>query len=244
VSFAVLSRVLLSAALALLPAPALADVTARYAMGKDVLTIEADDDGDWRVDVPGKFTLIHRGAIDYVVMQRGPEAMVFKLEDLVAMIKPDLQRTSGKNTEAFMQAKFVLKRGGDVEVAGYKGASWNLGLEVPTPKGRTLDVVTSKDPALAPIGAVFLAVQRHVAALAADQFTPESNFLALVGKLVESGTPLRMAPLVELRSVDGTAIDPKRFELPGPVIDSAILQAELATRAEGSEPAPDLPPLP
>lgn len=244
-SVAVLSRVLLSAALALIPAPALADVTARYAIGKEVLTIEADDGGDWRIDLPGKFTLIHRGAIDYVVMQQGPETMVFKLEDLVAMVKPELGRASGgKNSDDFMRARFVLTRGGDVEVAGYKGASWNLGLEVPRPKGRTLDVVTSDDPVLAPIGAVFLAVQRQVAALAADQFTPESNFLALVGKLVESGTPLRMAPLIELRSVDGAAIDPKRFELPGPVIDSEMLKAELATHGQGNDPAPDLPPLP
>jgi hypothetical protein len=242
---AALSKVLLSAALALLPAPALADVTARYAIGKDVLSIEADDGGDWRVDLPGQFTLIHRGAIDYVVIKQGSETLVFKLEDLVEVIKPELLgRTSGDKADEFGRAKFVLTRGDDVEVAGHKGASWNLRLEDPQPKGRSLDVVTSKDPALAPIGGVFLAIQRHVAVLAADHFTPESNFLALVGKVVESGTPLRMAPLIELKSVDSAAIDAKRFELPGPVIDSEMLKAELGAHGEGSDPTPELPPLP
>lgn len=236
-----LPRVLLSAALALVPSPALADVTAQYAMGKDVLTIAADDGGDWRVDVPGEFTMIHRGAIDYVVIVQGGETMVFKLEDLVRLIKPRLPRTSG-GSEDFARARFALTRTGDAEVAGYKGMRWKLGLEVPRPKGHDVDVVTSADPALAPIGAVFLAVQRHIAELVGDQFTAESNLLALVARLAESGTPLRLAPLIELRSVDSTAIAPKQFELPGPVIDWAMLEAELSRPDEGDA-TPDLPPL-
>jgi hypothetical protein len=242
---AALPRLLFSAALALLPAPALADVTARYALGKDVLTIEADDGGDWRVDLPGQFTLIRRGGIDYVVATVGEEAMVFKLDDLAEALRGKLlgaSRTPG--SDALTRERFALTAGPEVAVAGYKGVLWSFGPEKPSPSGRRLEVVTSKDKALAPVGAVFLALQGRIEALGAGQFAPDSNFLSLFRTIVASGTPIRAAKLMELASVDATAIDPKRFELPGPVRDAALLTQKYPTHAQtvvvpiASEPQP------
>ncbi|TGX52596.1 hypothetical protein E5A73_13145 [Sphingomonas gei] len=237
-----LPRLLLSAALALVPLPALADVTAHYAVGKDGLSIEADDGGDWRVEVPGQFSLIRRDKLDYIVLVQDKETTVFKLDDLIALAKPKLFGAH-KPSDPFTTARFALTDGGASEVAGYKGVRWNFGPEKADPNGPSLAVVTSKDPALAPIGAVFRALEQRVEGLAAGQFGAESNFVATVRRLFESGTPLSAAPLIVLRSVNTAEIDPKRFELPGPVLDSALLDLPGATDATTSM-VPEAPPLP
>ena len=227
-SVALLPRVLLSAALALLPAPALADTTARYALGKDVVTVEVDDGGDWRVDVPGQFTLIRREGVDYIALKQGAEMMVFKLDELVAAVKPELRASGDAGSDPFTNGKFTLTRGADVTVGGYKGINWSFGPEVSQPKGHRAEIVTSKDPALAPVGAVFVALYRRLGELGGRQFGPDSNFLTLAGELIASGTPIRVASLAELRSVDKAAIDPKRFELPGPLIGADVMKSEAA----------------
>lgn len=241
-SGAVLSRLLLSATLALLPAPALADVTARYAVGSAELTIEADENGDWRVDLPGKFAVIRRDKTDYAVLVLDKETTVFKLDELIAAVKPTLPGNSGTAaTDPFTHAKFSLVRGADVAVAGYKGTNWSLGPEVPRPGGHRAEIVTSKDPALAPIGTIFIELARHLRGFGEEQFGPDSNFLALADELLASGTLLRVEKLIELRSVDDAAIDPKRFQLPGPVAGPATLESKSGAhtvQAEVAAPPP------
>lgn len=241
-----LRRLLLPATLALLPAPALADVTARYAVGAAELTIEAADGGDWRVEVPGEFTLIRRDKVDYVVMVMGKETMVFKLGDLLNTLKPKVSGKPGKaGPDAFTRAKFTLVRGADVVVAGYKGTNWSFGPEERRPGGHRAEVVTSKDPALAPVGAIFLEIGRQASALGEGQFGPDSNFLALANALFASGAPLRVEKVMELRSVDGAAIDPKRFVLPGPVLDPALMDSKTTPgRTVTFEPLPPPQPAP
>jgi hypothetical protein len=235
VSIAVLRGMLLPAALALFPAPALADVTARYALGKEVATIEVDDGGDWRLDVPGQFTLIRRGGVDYIALKQGAEMMVFKLDELVAAIKPEARAPGDTGSDPFTNGKFTLTRGADVTIGGYKGVNWSFGPEAPQPKGHRAEIATSKDPALASIGAVFVALHRRVRELGVGRFGAESNFLALAGELVASGTPIRVTSLAELRSVDEAAIDPKRFELPGPVISADVMKSKVAADSQPVE---------
>lgn len=214
----------LAAVLLLAPLPALADVTARYAAGPVELTIEADDGGDWRFHVPGECTLIRRGGVDYIVLGR-PDPVVYKLDDFIAAA--DTAERLSAAPQGFARAKFILARGADAEVAGRKGVTWRFGPEA-ADLGRPLAIVTSKDPALAPIGGVFVMLQQRLTRLLLGALPSESNLPQMIAALVETGTPLRVDTLFELRSVDTQTIDPKVFDLPGPVADIAMPPAKTA----------------
>lgn len=60
-------RLLLPIAL-LLPAPALADVTARYDAHGAEFAVEVDDGGNARAGIDGRFALIRRDGVNYVVL--------------------------------------------------------------------------------------------------------------------------------------------------------------------------------
>jgi hypothetical protein len=215
----------------LLPTPALADVTASYTAGSTVMTVEVDDGGNARAGIDGKFVLIRRDGIDYVVVWgRDGAPHVMRADAALAHL-------GGKAPPAGKAWKTELSAAGDATVAGHPGSVWRFG-----PAGEPpLEFVMSPDPTLAPVGQVF--------ARAADAFgqfidahaTPNGDAAAGARSLLSHGTPIRIRETriepspgkiaLELKSVSTTEIDSHRFDLPGPVMTPDAFFAEM-------EPAP------
>ncbi|HEX8301706.1 hypothetical protein [Sphingomonas sp.] len=213
---------ILAALLALLPMPALADVTARYSAGKTELVVESDDGGNARITVAGKFGIIRRDGSDYVVVTTPTgETKVAALAELLAMMSGAMTaRTKSAAPSGLAIEKFVLLAKGEATVGERKGSLWSFGpdKEQDGRPGKMLDVVISADPALAPIAAVFRRTLESLLPVLGAVIPEASGFAPKALELIGKGAPLRIDKLVELQSVATTEIDPKRFDLPAPVI--------------------------
>ncbi len=223
------ARLFLAALLALAPLPALADVTARYGMdGDKELVVEAAEGGNSRVELPGKLAIIRRDGADYVVLYGKTGPKVFELQAMVGLMKAMLPKAAAAAEAG--KVRFVAEPGpASATVAGRTGSAWLLRmLEGPGQEHKgDVEIVTSSDPQLAPIGRI-VARAAEVALDFMAGFIPESTqFGAAARDILARGTPLRIQPVdagkpgktvLVLRSVDTAAIDPKHFELPAPVI--------------------------
>lgn len=228
-------RRLLALAAVLLPAPALADVTAHYTAGSSTITVEADDNGDSRFQLVGRtpFVMLRHGGVDYVVFtdSDGKVSVVLAGELLSALLT---------TPPPLAMQQFNLESGPAESFAGYSGTTWRI-----APQGEApLDLLMSSDPALAPIGQVF----RTLAGLAADALAPligaDANMGDQLRALFAKGTLLRILPpgsgrppLLELGSVSTAAIDPARFVVPGPLISADAAIARLRPREFEPPPA-------
>jgi hypothetical protein len=229
-------RSLLALAALLVPAPALADVTARYTAGSSTITVEAGDNGDSRLQLAGRtpFAMLRHGGVDYVVFtdSAGKVSVVLASELLSALL------ATSPPPPAMQQ--FNLESGPAESFAGYSGMTWRI-----APQGEApLALLMSPDPALAPIGQVF----RNLAGLAADALAPllgaDANMSDQLRALFAKGTPLRILPpesggppVLELSSVSMAAIDPARFVVPGPLISADAAIAKLRPREFEPPPA-------
>lgn len=233
-------RYLLAAILALLPLPALADVTAHYSAGKDVLLVEVDDGGNTRIGIDGKFGIIRRDGVDYAVLSR-PEGdtKVVALAELLTIMSSAVTNTP--KPEAMTVDKFVLVAKGDALVGARKGTLWNFGPEKEADgrPGDMLEIVISDDPALAPVAAVFRLTLDSLLPVLGAMIPDSSGFAAQAATLIAKGAPLRVDKMIELQSVETGEIDPKRFELPAPVISAVEF---LSSMEPG--PAIEVKPLP
>ncbi|MES2986493.1 MAG: hypothetical protein V4808_01170 [Pseudomonadota bacterium] len=212
---------LLAAFLALLPLPAWADVTATYSAGKMTLLVESDDNGNSRIGIEGKFGIIRRDGFDYAVMALpNGETKVTELSELLSFISAAVAGESKKDAASVLDKPFVLTMKGDVMVGDRKGTLWNFGPEKEKDgrAGQMKEFVMSADPALAPVGAIFARTVEALMPLMAAIIPESTGFSAKARNLFSSGAPLRIDTLVALQSVTVTEIDPKRFELPAPVI--------------------------
>jgi hypothetical protein len=233
-------RYLLAALLALLPLPALADVTARYSAGKDVLLIEIDDDGNSRIGIDGKFGIIRRDGVDYAVLSR-PEGdtKVVELAELLTILSSVM--TSTPTPDAMAVEKFVLAAKGEAMVGGRKGILWNFGPEKEADgrPGDMLEIVISDDPALAPVAAIIRRTVELLLPVFGAMIPESSGFAGQASALTSKGAPLRVDKMIELQSVETGEIDPRRFELPAPVISAAEFM-----QSAGPPPAIEVKPLP
>lgn len=237
-------RVLLAAALlGLLPTPAFADVTARYAVGNDVIVVEADDSGDYRAAIDGKATIFHRGGTDYLMLQDRPggEAMITELSAFLALMG---QVGAARSPEPGKSPVFTLAQAGEAEIDGRKGTRWTMTIDRPGEKA--LAAVMSSDPALAPLGVVF---RRTIAAgirFFAATVQNTGNFATVATELFAKGTPIEISgPIaVKLTSIDRAEIDPKRFELPGKPVDAETLAAAMAHAPRDRAAEAETEPLP
>lgn len=85
----------LAALLVLLPAPALADVTAHYIVQDKPVTIEIEDGGNARMTLADKVTLIRRDGIDYLVTKDATGATrVVRGQDLLAVFQAQMKSRS------------------------------------------------------------------------------------------------------------------------------------------------------
>ncbi len=217
----------LATILALAPMPALADVTARYSAGGKELVIEVDDGGNSRLDVGGKFTIIHRDGVDYIAVTDKDGTKVFELQAMVDLVKGIIPKTEDPKAKEF---QFGIAPGAGVMVAGQQGEAWKLlmvkGDEAS--KKKHIEMVVSADPKLAPVGNVFRRAIDTVTSFFGAMFPEETGFSARLTELFAKGTPLRVTPveegaakqegpLIEFKSLDTAEIDAKHFELPAPV---------------------------
>ena len=224
------------------PVPALADTTARYVIGegKQVLVVEIDDGGDKRVGLDGVFSLIRHGGVDYIVIEKPGERIVARLGDAIKAMKSQMPGSPVSGD------KDVIALGGgteEVQVAGFAATSWTIGPRDSAEK--KLSVAMSDDPELAPVGAAL----RWLADSALSVFEgtvipPASEFGPRVRELLAKGTPVRIAPLLELQSVDHKEIDTHRFDLPGPVASANELLQALGPSGPPAGSSTPLQPLP
>lgn len=233
-------RLLLVLFLALLPMPALADVTVRYELGKQVLTVEVDDGGDSRIDVGGKFGIIRRGGTDYAVMMLpNGDGKVTPLAELVTMVSA---MVAGESAPPLSEMQFVLVGKGPAEMAGRQGMLWSFGPanseELKKKGGNTLELVVSSDPQLAPIGATLHRTLVIVQPLLALVAPASSGFGPKAVELAAKGTPLGADKLFTLKTVETANIDPKRFELPAPAVSAMEFLSAMESGGAEFKPLP------
>jgi hypothetical protein len=208
-------KILAAALLMLLPAPALADVTASYTAGSAVFTVEVDDGGNTRAGIDGRFVLIHRDGIDYVVMYDHDGV------PHVARAGEALAGFAEKTPPPDRKWRTELSAEGDATVAGHSGSVWRFG-----PAGELpLEFVMSADPTLAPVGQLLARAADTVGKFIDAHVGPTGDAAAGLRALFSHGTPIRIleaavepAPgkiMIELRSVSTAEIDTHRFDLPG-----------------------------
>lgn len=226
----------LAAALLMIPVPALADVTARYSAGHDTLTVEVADNGDVRAGIDGKLVIIRHAGVDYVVVN-GPDGAPHVTRAEAALAK--LADRPGHPTK--WQAQ--LSSEDDATVAGYPGSVWRFGPE----DERPIELVMSADPKLAPVGNAFAHAAEAFGRVINGLVGPGSDAVQDFRDLFSHGTPIRIREagieprsgkvLFELQSTSMAAIDPHRFELPGPVMDTeAFFAAVRPPQPAASEP--------
>ncbi|AQR74318.1 hypothetical protein [Sphingomonas sp. LM7] len=227
-----------AAILAFAPLPAAADVTARYDLGKEQLSVEVDDGGDYRAEVAGKFALMRRGGVVHLVIYRDGTPLVVPRQAFLDLAETKLAKERAKPGAA--PVRIAVTKGPDETVAGRKGSLWTL--MAPESGGKAIEVVLTGDADLVPVGAVFVEVL-DTALQAFDGIVSHTDFAVRAREVLAKGTPLRLKVMeeVRLREVSTAAIDSARFVLPGPVIDGAALDEAMSAPAE---PATPLPPLP
>ncbi len=217
---------LLGFALALAPLPAAADVTATYSVGKSQLTIEVDDSGDYRAEIPGKFALLRHGSDEFILITHNGKVSATRSDIFFELLKTKAPKNAPTGSP-MATMHFVTTQGKDEVVAGRKGSNWQIAPEGQGPV--TLAMVVSADPQLAPVGTVF---HRSIAR-ALDGFAPffgnNMGFRDQIVAVFAKGTVLRLAgpENIVLQKVSGEEIDAGRFAAPAELLDSAAFDAAL-----------------
>ncbi|NIJ21860.1 hypothetical protein FHS95_003571 [Sphingomonas naasensis] len=226
------------------PLPAAADVTARYQLGSEELSVEVDDGGDYRVELAGQFMLLRRAGAEYVVIFQQSEPCVVERQAFLDLVAAKLRSDTPRSLAT--QQNLALAKVGDEAVGGRRGTLWTAGID--KPGANKIEAVMSADPDLAPVGKI-LAGTVDSALRAFGDVLPMANLGDTMRELFAKGTPLRFVLMAEVRlkSVSTTAIDAARFALPGPVIDASTLDSKLSskrTTATVVVPTPPPPPRP
>jgi hypothetical protein len=224
-----------AAALAFAPLPAAADVTAQYDLGHETLTVEVDDGGDYRAEVPGKVMLLRRGGMVYVVIFQGATPLVIERQAFLGIAKKLVSGTFP--APGGEPRKVNISSAGEETVAGRRGTAWSVRVE--NVSGKTIRAVMSADRDLAPVGAVFADVL-DAGLQTFGAMLPASNFGEALREVMAKGAPLRLSlgDELRLRSVSGAQIDAVRFALPGPAMDASAFDQAMSKPVAPAEPAP------
>ncbi|KRC79997.1 hypothetical protein [Sphingomonas sp. Root241] len=216
----------LALALALAPLPAAADVTATYSVGKSQLTVEVDDSGDYRAEIPGKFALLRHGGDEFILITHNGKVSATRSDIFFALLKTKAPKNAPTGGP-MATMRFVTTQGKDEVVAGRRGSNWQIAPEGQEPA--TLAMVVSADAQLAPVGGVF---HRGIAR-ALDGFAPffgnNMGFRDQIVAVLAKGTVLRLAgpENIVLQNVSGDEIDAGRFAAPAELLDSEAFDAAL-----------------
>lgn len=228
--------------LALSPVPALADVTAHYRLGKDVLTVEVDDSGDYRAELSGKVAMVRHSGSEYVLITLGDKVVATERDVFFPLLKSKLgEGEPAPGQRPSPRAVMTVLQDGAAQIAGRKGEWWRIGRN-DADKGLRLAV--SADPVLAPVGTVL----HHVLSLMLDSLAPilgsdiglRDKVLGITGRgtlIAIAGVPTQ----VMLESVSTGEIDPGRFAKPATLLDAGAIDAALSAPTPQAD-ATDVPP--
>ncbi len=162
-----------------------------------------------------------RGGQSYVIDAADGKPAIMRVEDLATAIA---ERMSKENPEAWEQMTHLPHRTlflkGGVTIGDRTGDAY-YGREADGTVSAKPFIVTSHDPALAPLGKA-MAAQFE----AAEKMSPPGVNMSVL-ETMRKGTPLLMAGL-ELKSISTADVDPVQFALPGPVDTLDDVRARLA----------------
>lgn len=228
---------LIAAALAALAgaSPAAADVTVRYAPGREggqSLVIEADDQGRVRAEGGRGQLIIIRDGETYMSPPSEDGAFAARLEDFFAVGAEMFDRLVGEGMRVTRPSGYTLNTRGPETVGQWQGVLYAIdpvgAAPSPDPDNRGLELVVSNDPALTAAGRasgqVFGALIRTFAMAfggAAPGLTGHAQ------EVLGRGTVLRMDGQFRLESVGTGPVPASRFDLPGPVLSRDELRARM-----------------
>jgi len=215
-------------------APASGDLTVTYVpvdAGFDMkMKVEVAANGDLRADmsVPGLYMVKHDGHI-YFVMPGAAGPIVADIADMGAVMQEEMNKSAPNFCADLSRepSSYRLVSRGTVTIAGRTGEAYG-------PEGREgsrPDVVISRDPALAPLGAAMAAQFRASMAMMGGCASTIPMFVQMQA-LLDSGAPLEFGP-VRLETVQAGPVDPTRFALPAPPATRDQVRA-LMVRRNGS----------
>jgi hypothetical protein len=195
-------------------------------------TIYIDDAGNDRTDtfIGGKLlgTVIFRNDVAYVVERGQDGVVVMRQSDLIAASKgwlvgscSDCQRFSSGGYTSYS----VLTLGPET-VNGRRGTRYAL--RGPDERGEVFsEIVIADDAGLSNLGRVTLRQMASAQRSIGDVFPDRSDMTEKVGEILSKGAILRYGKSMRLDRVETGPIDPKLFDLPGPVLTLDQIRARL-----------------
>lgn len=210
-------------------APAHAQLTATYVSkhgGTEMnVKMEIAANGDIRADmnVPGLYLLKREGRT-YFIMPDAAGPVVADVADMGAVIQEQMNKADANLCAGLARtppSPRLVSRG-MVTVAGRTGEAYAQEGR----SGSAADVVISRDPALAPLGAAMAAQFRTSLALLGECASTVPLFVQMQA-LLDSGAPLEFGP-IRLDTVQAGPIDPARFVLPAAIATRDQVRALMA----------------
>ena len=189
--------------------PARADITAHYRQvgGSGTVRVEVAGNGDSRFEMSGQpWRLIHRSGVSYVIYLLPGGPMVARIDDL-----RQLATEHGGEPPNLPISRMRLVPRGVIRMGGFSGRAYHLDMpEGPTP---TPQFVVSEDPALAPIGQVWLRQIDFSVAMLRARGAPVPEAVTRIREVLATGSPIFYGGQ-QLQRIDNGAIPAERFRLP------------------------------
>lgn len=209
-----LASFLLLLLLAILPHPALADITAEYYVWGPIgptMKVQVADNGDARVEMGGHLAAIRRNGVMYLVREDARGLFVLR-KDEFDRIEAQLERERGPLfSDAEMEGARIVEAGEET-VGGRRGTVLLIQEPGERADAREMAFVVSRDLDLRPVGEV-------VAQVFGRPGSPiPMPALDHVADIFARGTLIRMWVLLRLERTSGERIPPTAFDLPGPIV--------------------------
>lgn len=236
-----MGRMMLAAALLVLPVAAHADMTASYGVANGTtpfMTLEIAGNGDIHgAMMNGNITFIVQGDHGFTILKTPEGPVVERVEDVATVMGEQLAKMDPALRDKIGQhaGEISLAQNGTQTVNGRTGDAYFMKLPNGTMSGEPWAVI-SHDPKLAPLGKAM-----------ADQFAMSMKLMGPVIPLLafqqmldvlHKGTPIMMTGM-QLLSVSDAPVAPSEFVLPGPpqtldqVRQRIAAQANRGTKAGG-----------
>jgi len=234
-------------AMACAPAPAMADVTARYRISEgQTILIEASDDGHGRFTPEGEGAqggyAVFTPEDSFLVFTEQGVTRVIRFADfraaLDAVIEQALAQVGGAGAieaadpVSAAPAEARLETAGRSEVNGRSGIIYRDR----TAEADMRDFVISDDPALAPVGRIFAKILTETPMLGNMIGGAGADWKRELAALLDKGAALRLGE-ASLESMASEEIPAERFGLPSAPISREEFQRLLLNRQQGAGPA-------
>lgn len=189
--------------------PARADLTAHYRHvdGSGTVRVEVAGNGDARFEMSGQpWRLIHRGGVSYAVYLLPGGPMVARMADLQRLAAEQ----GGEPPSLAISGMRLIPRG-EVRMGSFSGHAYHL--QMPGGMSPRPQIVVSGDPALAPIGPVWLRQIDFSVAMLRARGAQVPETVMRIREVLATGSPVYYGGQ-QLQRVDGASIPSDRFRLP------------------------------